>query len=78
MKSVSLHYIELAPDSLTALGNGQIMYKGPETTAGGTNAVNIAEAIFACPGQTFVSVNLADLAPGTYEWIRVSLNVSKL
>jgi hypothetical protein len=73
MKSVSLHYIELAPDSLTALGNGQIMYKGPETTAGGANAVNIEEAIFAGPGQTFVSVNLADLAPGTYEWIRVSL-----
>lgn len=73
MKSVSLHYIELAPDSLTALGNGQIMYKGPETTAGGDNAVNISEALFAGPGETFVSVDLADLAPGTYEWIRVSL-----
>lgn len=73
MKSVSLHYIELAPDSLTALGNGQIMYHGAETTTGGDNAVNIAQARFAAPGETFVSVNLSNLAPGTYEWVRVSL-----
>lgn len=73
MKSVSLHYIELAPDSLTALGNGQIMYHGAETTAGGDNAVDIAQARYAAPGETFVSVNLSNLAPGTYEWIRVSL-----
>lgn len=73
MKSVSLHYIELAQDSLTALGNGQIMYKGEETTAGGTNAVDIAQAKFAGPEETFVTVELKDLAPGTYKWIRVSL-----
>lgn len=73
MQSVSLHYIELAPDSLTALGNGTVLYHGVETSAGGENAVDIDQAIFAGPNETFTTVNLSSLSPGTYEWIRVSL-----
>ena len=49
------------------------MYKGIETNAGGAAAVDMAEVKFAGSDETFVSVDLTDLAPGTYEWIRVSL-----
>ena len=35
MQEVSVHYIEFAPDSLTPLGVGSIVYQGPETNAGG-------------------------------------------
>jgi len=77
MQSVSLHYIELATNASTPLGTGQILYKGIETNAGGTAAVDIEQAKFAGSGETFISVDLASLAPGTYEWIRVSLTYQK-
>lgn len=77
MKEVSLHYIEFAPDSLTALGSGEIVYKGDETTAGGDNAVNFDLAPRAGQGQNFVSVDLSTLPPGTYNWLRVSLTYQK-
>lgn len=77
MRQASIHYIELAADSLTALGNGQIVYMGQETTAGGANAVNFDQAILAENGETFLSMDLSQLAPGTYNWIRVSLTYQK-
>lgn len=73
MNSASIHYIEFAPDSLTALGSGEIVYKGAETIAGGSNAVDFDEAIVAANNSTFLTMNLSELAPGTYTWMRVSL-----
>ena len=54
MKEMSVHYIEFAPDSLTALGMGAIVYKGDETTAGGTNAVDFDKAPRSGEGVTFL------------------------
>lgn len=73
MNAASIHYIELAPDSLTALGSGEILYMGAETTAGGANAVDFNQAVMAQNGETFLSMDLSNLAPGTYNWVRVSL-----
>lgn len=77
MRQASIHYIELASDSLTALGNGQVVYMGQETTAGGTNAVDFDQAVLASNGETFLSMDLSQLSPGTYNWIRVSLTYQK-
>lgn len=77
MKQASIHYIELASDSLTALGGGQVVYMGEETTVGGQNAVDIDQANFVSNGETFLEMDLSSLAPGTYEWIRVSLTYQK-
>lgn len=73
MEKVSLHYIELAPDALTLLGEGAIVYQGPETTAGGSAAVDFDQALVGEGGEQLLSVNLSEVPPGTYEWIRVSL-----
>lgn len=73
MHSASAHYIEFAPDSLTLLGEGAIVYQGEETTAGGDKAVDMSKAIFAGNGEEFVSLDLSTLPAGTYEWVRVSL-----
>lgn len=71
--NMSAHYIEFAQDSLTALGNGYIAYHGAETTAGGPNAVDFDQAIVKGNGETFYSIPLSQVTPGTYEWLRVSL-----
>ncbi len=70
---MSAHYIELAQDSFTQLGNGFIAYHGQETSAGGSNAVNFDQAIVKQHGETFYSMPLSSVSPGTYKWLRVSL-----
>ena len=71
--NMSVHYIELATDSNTQLGNGLILYKGAETTVGGANAVNFSQAINTGNGETVYSKELSNVTPGTYKWLRVSL-----
>ncbi len=71
--TMSAHYVELSPDQFTALGSGDVLYKAPETTAGGDNAIDFSKAKFAGQGETFLSVPLKDVHPGTYNWLRVSL-----
>lgn len=70
---MSAHYIEFAADSLTQLGSGVIVYHGPETTAGGSTAVNFDQAIIVGENVAFYSKPLSQIAAGTYKWLRVSL-----
>jgi len=70
---MSAHYIELAPDSLTMLGLGDVLYRAPETTAGGENAIDFSKSVLAGDNETFFSIPIKDVTPGTYKWLRVSL-----
>ncbi len=70
---MSAHYLELSPDQFTALGNGDVLYKAPETSQGGTNAIDFSKAKLVGEGESFLKINLKDLKPGTYNWLRVSL-----
>jgi hypothetical protein len=70
---MSANYIELAPTATTPLETGEIIYVGAETTAGGSQAINFQNAIFAGNDDTFVTIPLSEIASGTYEWVRVSL-----
>ena len=70
---MSANYIELAPSAFTALGQGEILYQGAETTQGGSIAIDFENAQFAGNNQTFVTIPLSDVAAGNYEWVRISL-----
>lgn len=70
---LSVHYIELAPTAFTQLGSGAILYKAPETTAGGANAIDFDKAIVAGENQIFTKISLKNVPPGTYEWVRASV-----
>jgi hypothetical protein len=70
---MSSHYIELAPDMFTAIGGGLVLYHAPETTAGGPNAIDFDSSRVVGEGQEFYSIPLAQVAPGTYNYLRVSL-----
>lgn len=72
--SISAHYLELTEDMWTQLGAGEVLYQGPETDAGGDTAIDFDQAKIVAAGQNFVAYPLADMNPGTYEWLRVSLS----
>ena len=71
--SMSAHYLELTPNQFTLPGAGQVLYKAPEVTTGGSKAIDFSQAKFAGNNQVFLSVPLSSLAAGTYNWLRVSL-----
>lgn len=72
-RSMSVHYIELAPNALTALGKGAIVYHAAETSKGGETAVDFDLAAKAGADQVFTKINLQNVPPGTYEWVRASV-----
>ncbi|MBK7286320.1 MAG: hypothetical protein IPI95_03995 [Flavobacteriales bacterium] len=70
---MSAHYVEFTPTALTPLGQGDVVYTSPTTTAGGASAIDYAQEVKVGDGGTFLDIPLSSLAPGTYEWLRVSL-----
>ena len=76
-KDISLHYIELSPEATTLLGEGAIVYKSPETSAGGQKAIDFESLIMSSNMQESITINLGDIPPGTYNWIRSSVAYQK-
>jgi hypothetical protein len=70
---MSAHYIELTPNQFTQIGQGAVVYHNEETTAGGATAIDFSKSNPVGNNETFYSMPLKDLAPGTYDWLRVSL-----
>jgi hypothetical protein len=66
---MSANYIEFAPTPTTLLGDGEIVFKGDETTAGGSNAINFQNALFAGDDETFLTIPLSEVTPGSYQWV---------
>ena len=63
----------MAPNANTQLGQGTILYHAPETTVGGSNAIDFAQSKVVAQGETFLKIPLSQVASGSYEWMRVSL-----
>ncbi|MEO8066984.1 MAG: hypothetical protein ABI599_04745 [Flavobacteriales bacterium] len=70
---MSAHYVEFAPTAWTQVGSGDVVYHAAETSAGGATAIDFSQSVKAGDGETFLSVPLATLGAGTYEYLRVSL-----
>jgi len=70
---MSAHYIELSQGVFTQVGSGEVLYVGEETTAGGSKAISFDKETVVGDGETFFTIPLKDVAPGTYEYLRVSL-----
>nr|WP_294780614.1 hypothetical protein [uncultured Flavobacterium sp.] len=73
INEMSAHYLELAPNANTLLGQGTIVYKGEETKKGGDNAIDFSKEIFVKDGETFLKIPLKDIKNGNYEWLRISV-----
>lgn len=72
-KKISAHYLEFAPSSTTSLGQGEVIYHGPETDLGGSMAIDFSQAKVVSDDEIFLKIPLKDIATGSYEWVRVSL-----
>ena len=66
--------MELAPNALTQLGDGDVLYHAPETTAGGSSAIDFSQSKIVSEGETFLKIPLSQVTAGTYQWMRVSLS----
>jgi len=71
---MAAHYVELAQNSLTALGAGKVLYHAPETTKGGSSAIDFGQSTVVRENVVFYSIPLSQVTPGTYEWLRLSLS----
>lgn len=72
--TISAHYVEMAPNANTQIGQGTIVYHAPETTIGGSNAIDFSKSKIVSEGETFLKIPLSQVAAGSYQWMRVSLS----
>lgn len=72
--SMSAHYLELSPNAQTWLGDGEVLYEGPTTFAGGDEAIDFDQAKLVSPGGQWLSFPISSVQPGDYEFARVSLS----
>ena len=70
---MSSHYIEMAPNMFTMLGDGEVIYHNEETSAGGSVAIDFSKSNPVGNEEEFYSLPISEVTPGTYEWLRVSL-----
>lgn len=70
---IAAHYVELIPNPLTLLGEGEILFMSPIVTSGGDSAIDFNSLFLASAGDTFLSVPLSDISPGNYSHIRISV-----
>ena len=71
---MAAHYIELAPNDLTALGSGVVLYHAPETAIGGATAIQFSQSIVVRENVIFFSAPLSAVTTGSYKWLRLSLS----
>jgi hypothetical protein len=68
------HYVELAQTANTQVGSGEVLYHAPETTSGGASAIDFSKSNLVKEGDIFLSIPISDIAPGSYDYLRVSLS----
>lgn len=71
--TISSHYLELAPNATTQLGDGTVLYHAPETNLGGATAIDFSAAKIVAENEVFLKIPLRQVAAGSYSWARVSL-----
>jgi len=70
---ISAHYLELAPNDLTAFNQGLVLYRAPETTIGGALAIDFSQSKNVAENEVFFEIPISQVTPGSYKWVRCSL-----
>lgn len=72
--SISAHYLELAQNANTQLGEGVQLYRAAETNLGGAAAIDFSASKIVAQDDIFLQIPLRTIASGNYEWLRVSIS----
>ncbi len=72
MNKFFVHYIELARD-FDSLGQGKVIFKADETTAGGNPSIDFSKAVLTANNQMAFSLPLTKIPLGTYKWLRLGV-----
>jgi hypothetical protein len=73
VNEIGLNGIELVQNDFTKFGEGVSVFSTPETTVGGTQAVDYQQVKLGKSGERLVSIPLNSILPGTYNWVRTSV-----
>jgi hypothetical protein len=57
---IPAHYIEFSPNATAQLGQGYVAYQAPETSLGGSTAIDFSTAIQVKEGEAFLEIPLKD------------------
>ena len=75
--ALSVYYIELVPSKFTQIREGEVIYEAETQTDEGNgsfeDAVIFDKAIVSDENQTFLSLDLKNIPPGDYPYLRVSI-----
>jgi hypothetical protein len=80
INAMSVHYLELASFATTLLGQGSVLYIADEDTSTGlvNKAIDFSKSTPVGNNETFLTIPIKDIAPGTYEYLRTSLAYQNL
>lgn len=74
VRKIGAHYLELSQTATTPLGGGDVLYHAPETTLGGSTAIDFDQSKVITPGTVYLELPLSELSAGTYTYARLSLS----
>jgi hypothetical protein len=57
---IPAHYIEFSPNATAQLGQGYVAYQAPETSLGGSTAIDFSTAIQVKEGEAFLEIPSKD------------------
>lgn len=71
--TMSAHYIEMAQNDLTQVGQGSVLYRAAETECGGGKAIVFCQSVVVKEDSVFFAIPFSQIPAGSYKWLRVSL-----
>ena len=71
---MAAHYIEMAQLDTDSLGKGAVLYHAPETSNGGSKAIQFSQSVVVRENVIFYSTPISQITPGSYKWLRLSLS----
>lgn len=74
VRKIGAHYLEFSQTALTPIGGGDVLYHAPETSLGGSTAIDFDQSKVITPGTVFLELPLSELSAGTYTYARLSLS----
>ena len=72
-RELGIHYLGIFPDKFTTYSGGEALLATPTTEQGGISAIDFDREFFIDETNNQIKINLSEVTPGIYEYLRSSL-----